>query len=289
MILTKGVRLMLLASLLFSLMNVCVKMLSHMPAMQIVFFRSLMSLVMTLWALKRLHLPIWGRYRRVLLLRGMFGAVSLILFFILLQRIPLASAATLHFTAPFFTTIMAAVFLAEPLSPKQLVLLLICFVGVLLMKSFDWRIGWIDVGIGLLSAFSAGAAYSCIRYLKDKEHPLVIMLYFPLITVPVTGVWSWQYAYMPNGIDWFWLLAIGLLTQWAQLLMTKAYQAEPAARVALTSYMGLVYALVFGYILFGEVFSWQSLLGMLMVLLGVLLNAKKTTLTARRVGMKKSA
>jgi drug/metabolite transporter (DMT)-like permease len=267
---------MFAASFLFALMNLCVKRLPHIPAIEIVFFRSVVTLLMSVWALRRASVPILGNNRKVLVLRGLFGAIALLLFFMLLQRIPLASAAVLHFIAPIFTALMAAVVLKERLLPLQFAFMLLSFAGILVMKSFDWRIGWLDVSMGVLSAFCAGCAYNCIRYLKQSEHPVVIVLYFPLVTVPLTIVWLFFDWVMPQGYDWLWLLAIGVLTQWAQVLMTKAYQAESAAKVAAASYIGIVYALGLGYVFFRETFTWQTLAGMLLVLAGVILNVVLT-------------
>jgi drug/metabolite transporter (DMT)-like permease len=94
--------------------------------------------------------------------------------------------------------------------------------------------------------------------------------------VPLTIVWLFFDWVMPQGYDWLWLLAIGVLTQWAQVLMTKAYQAESAAKVAAASYIGIVYALGLGYVFFRETFTWQALAGMLLVLAGVILNVVLT-------------
>jgi len=267
---------MFAASFLFALMNLCVKRLPHIPAIEIVFFRSVVTLLMSVWALRRASVPMLGNNRKVLVLRGLFGAIALLLFFMLLQRIPLASAAVLHFIAPIFTALIAAVMLKERLLPLQFAFMLLSFAGILVMKSFDWRIGWLDVSMGVLSAFCAGCAYNCIRYLKESEHPVVIVLYFPLVTVPLTIVWLFFDWVMPQGYDWLWLLAIGVLTQWAQVLMTKAYQAESAAKVAAASYIGIVYALGLGYVFFRETFTWQTLAGMLLVLAGVILNVVLT-------------
>ncbi|NIK73639.1 drug/metabolite transporter (DMT)-like permease [Thermonema lapsum] len=275
-IISRGIKWMFAASFLFALMNLCVKRLPHIPAIEIVFFRSVVTLLMSVWALRRASVPILGNNRKVLVLRGLFGAIALLLFFMLLQRIPLASAAVLHFIAPIFTALMAAVVLKERLLPLQFAFMLLSFAGILVMKSFDWRIGWLDVSMGVLSAFCAGCAYNCIRYLKGSEHPVVIVLYFPLVTVPLTIVWLFFDWVMPQGYDWLWLLAIGVLTQWAQVLMTKAYQAESAAKVAAASYIGIVYALGLGYVFFHETFTWQTLAGMLLVLAGVILNVVLT-------------
>ena len=130
----------------------------------------------------------------------------------------------------------------------------------------------VDLLMGVGAAVFSALAYTCIRVLKQSEHPLVIVLYFPLVTMPVTGVFSLTNWVVPQLSDWLFLIGIGILTQMAQLLMTKAFQAEAASRVASVNYTGVVYALSFGMLFFNEYFNWMVLVGMLTVIAGVILN-----------------
>ncbi len=77
---------------------------------------------------------------------------------------------------------------------------------------------------------------------------------------------------MPTGTDWLVLIAIGLLTQFAQVAMTKGYQLEEPSKAASITYSGVVYGLVLGFILFNETFGWIVIGGMLLVIIGILLN-----------------
>ncbi|MFW5760678.1 MAG: EamA family transporter, partial [Cyclobacteriaceae bacterium] len=106
MFFSKGIRYMLLATFVFSSMNVCVKLVPHLPPVEIVFFRSLISLVLSYSFLKSQKEFSWGNNKLNLIMRGIFGAIALILYFKTLQHIPLASAVTIQFLAPIFTAIM---------------------------------------------------------------------------------------------------------------------------------------------------------------------------------------
>ena len=77
---------------------------------------------------------------------------------------------------------------------------------------------------------------------------------------------------MPVGEEWLILLLIGVLTQIAQYFMTKSYQSEELAKVANINFIGIIYALGFGYVLFDETFNMMTYLGMTAVLIGVVLN-----------------
>jgi drug/metabolite transporter (DMT)-like permease len=269
-----SVQSMLLAGIFFALMNVSVKYIPHIPAIEIVWFRSVFSLVFTVLVLGKKRIPIFGNNKMNLVTRGIVGSISLILFFYTLQRIPLASAVTMQYLSPFFTTILGIFILKEKVRPIQFLYFALAFLGVLIIQGFDPRVDTISAIMGLISALSAGIAYNMIRKLKTSEHPLVIVFYFPLVTLPIASIimfFDWQ---MPSGWDWLILLWIGICTQSAQYFMTVAYQTGNLSRVSSLSYMGVLYALIFGFFLFGETFPFASYIGMALVLVGILLNLR---------------
>ena len=263
---------MLLATFLFSCMNAVVKFVPHIPAVEIVFFRSLVSLVMSYSVLRANKVYVWGNNRKLLIARGLTGAVALILYFVLLQQIPLATAVTLQFLAPIFTAVLGMVLLHERVRPWQWVFFAISFGGMLVINGFDARISTVHLLMGIVAAVGAGMAYTIIRKLNYSEHPLVIVLYFPLVTLPITGVYASFHWVMPQGWDWAFLLGVGILTQFAQYFMTKSYQAEEISKVANLNYLSIVYALSLGFIFFGETFNLMTYGGMALVLAGVILN-----------------
>ena len=282
-VLSRGVQHMLLATFLFSCMNVLVKYVPHIPAVEVVFFRCVVSLVMSYAALKLQRVRVWGNNRRLLIARGLSGAMALVLYFVLLQQIPLATAVTLQFLAPIFTAILGVVLLGERMKPWQWMFFVVSFAGMLVINGFDARISSIHLLMGVIAAAGAGLAYTIIRKLNDSEHPLVIVLYFPLVTMPLTGIYSIFHWVMPQGWDWAFLLGIGTFTQFAQYFMTKAYQAEEVSKVANLKYLSIIYALSFGFIFFGETFNLMTYAGMALVITGVVLNVwYKQWVTARQ-------
>lgn len=270
----KSVQHMLLAGIFFALMQVLVKNIPHLPAVEIVFFRSLISLVATYVILKRKRVPLFGNNKKLLMIRGASGALALIMFFYTLQNIPLASAVTLQYLSPIFTAILGIFIAKENIKPIRLFYFALAFGGVLMIQGFDPRMSMEFLLIGVGSAFFAGTAYNIIRKLKGSEHPLVIVFYFPLVTLPIVGVWSYFKWVMPSGWDWLILAAIGTFTQMAQYYMTLAYQHANLAKIASLNYIGIVYALIFGFIFFGETFNLLTYTGMGLVLLGVILNIR---------------
>ena len=263
---------MLLATFFFALMNVFVKMVPDIPAVEIVFFRSVISFAISFLLLRAHGVSVWGNNHKILFLRGFTGAVALILYFITIQAIPLASAVTMQFLSPIFTAVLGIFIVKEKVKPLQWLFFAIAFVGVVIVQGFDTRITYIFLIIGVVAAAFSGLAYNFIRKLNTSEHPLVIVFYFPLVTLPITGTYSALNWVQPQGREWFILLLVGLFTQFAQFYMTKAYQAEELSKIASLKYTGLIYALVFGWVIFGESFNLMSYLGMGVVLVGVFLN-----------------
>ena len=274
---------MLLSTLLFAGMNACVKQLHHLPALEIIFFRSIFSIVASYVALRRLGVAPFGNNHRLLISRGSTGALALICYFLALQNLPLATAVTVQYLAPIFATVLGIWLVREPVLGWQWVFFGLSFGGVLLVQQGGTAVahvaqaapgaGLLYLGIGVVGALVSGLSYNAIRKLRGREHPLVIVFYFPLISLPIAAVaclFNWQ---TPHGTDWLWLLACGAFTQGAQLTMTRAYQLERLSRVAPLSYLGMFYALGLGYLFFAETFGPLAYAGMALVLLGVGLNA----------------
>ncbi len=269
---SKGVQFMLIATFTFTLMKVGVKLVPHIPAIEIILFRSIISLVISAVTLRAQKVSVWGNNKPILISRGVAGAIALFLYFTLIQQIPLATASTLQYLAPVFTSIMGIILLKERVRKIQWVFFSISFAGILMVQGFDTRIDLVHLIMGVAASLFMGLAYNFIRMLKTSEHPLVIIFYFPLVTTPIASVVSYFQWVTPQGWDWVILLGIGLLTQMAQYLMTKSYQSEEVNKVSILNYIGLIYSLGFGFFLFGETFNFMTYLGMGFVILGVILN-----------------
>lgn len=262
---------MLLATFWFACMNVAVKMLAHLPAMELVFFRCGIATLIGFASLYRAGVDWAGSNRRLLFLRGAFGTVALFTFFYTLQYMPLGTAVTIQYLSPVFTTLFAIRLLHEPVKPVQWLFFMMSFAGVVIVKGPDPRISWWLLGIGIISAIFSALAYNMVRSLREKEHPLVVVLHFQLLGA-VAGfaatLFHWE---MPQGSDWLLLLLVGIFTQLGQENLTRSLQSENIARVSILNYLGIGYALIFGYLFFGETHSLQELSGMLLVVAGVVL------------------
>ncbi len=262
-------RYLLTATIYFTLMNVCVKYLPHIPPFELIFFRALISLVTTYIMMRQLALAPWGNRKSLLILRGLAGTVGLTAYYYTLQAMPLASAITIQRLSPLFVILVAGWLLKERAHPLQWLFLMIAFMGVLLIKGFDTRVTFFALSIGVLGSMSGACAYTVIRKLRGIDHPLVIIFYFSLVTIPLIGPIAWVLWVPPQGWEWLLILAMGLLTHMAQFDMTRALQAERAANIVHVTYLSPVFGLIIGFFLFQESFGLPALVGIFVVVVAV--------------------
>jgi drug/metabolite transporter (DMT)-like permease len=269
---SRGVIYMGLATLCFSWLSVCVKFLHHIPAHELILFRAIISIFLSLGYIKSLKINPFGNNKRLLVIRGIWGTAALTVFFIAVQNIPLATAATLQYSAPIFTAFFGIFYLKEKIRNVQWASLAVAFSGVLLINGLDTAVNSYYLFLALCSGIFSGIAYVVVRKLKDTDHPAVIVFYFPFIAVPIMSIWCFFDWKTPHGTDWILIILIGLLTQAGQILMTKALQQENAGRITSIQFIGTINAFIFSLFIFHEKYSIYSIIGMLLVTSGVLMN-----------------
>ncbi len=260
---------MLLATLAFAVMNVFVKQLDRIPVMEIVFFRCLVSAALCFAGLRRAGRDWKGHSRAMLIARGSFGTLALFFFFVTIQNMPLATAVTIQYLSPIFTVLLGVFLLGEKVRPWQWLFYALAFAGVLVIKGFDPRISTFYLLVGILSALFSGVAYNLVRRLREREHPLVVVLHFQLVGVVAGLLFTLFQWTTPTPWEGFSLFMCGVLTQVGQLCLTKALQAEAVANVSILNYTGLIYAFAFGVLLFGERYTGTVILGSALVVVGV--------------------
>ncbi len=273
----KGIQYILYATLAFGFMNALVKEVGDYNVFQIIFFRALGTFLICFILLKRLSIAILGKNRKWLMIRALTGVLSIISFFYVLQRIPFGSTMALRYTSPIFAAIFAVIFLKEKIYPLQWICFLTALTGVFLVKGFDARVDTWSLLLIIFSAIMTGIVYVIIRFLGDREHPLVIIIYFMGLATFVGLIFGLPGWKQPEGVDWIYFLLISLFGFIGQWYMTRAFQVEEANIIAPFKYMEVVYALVIGYFIFGESYRYFALLGIALVVIGMVGNvfAKK--------------
>ncbi len=269
-----GVKYIIISTIFFALMNVGVKYLTAIPAHEIVLFRGLVSLIVCYLMLRRLKISLWGNNKRLLIYRGLAGTAGLIMYFYTVQNMPLASAVTIQYMSPIFTIILAGIMRQESPRPIQWLFFIVSFAGVVMIKGFDPRVDVMELVIGVSSAFFSGLAYNFIRKLKDYDQPLVVVFYFPMVTVPIIGTYTIFHWVTPNLEELIVLILIGLVTTSAQIYMTKAYQVDKASNISNFNYLGSIYAIVIGLLFFDETIGALAMAGIGLIIFGVYMSSR---------------
>ncbi len=250
----------------------------HYPAHELVLARSIVSFAMSFAIIKYRKIPVFGRNKKWLLIRGFAGTIALTLFFYTFQHMPMAIATIIQYLAPIFTVILALILLKEKVKTIQWLFILLSFSGVGLI-AFDKFMGnpnidfsFFHIGVGVISAVFSGLAYTAVIKLKKTDAPITIVLYFPMIAIPLMTIFCfWSFTF-PSGIEWLFLLILGIFTQFAQIFLTKALHLGSAATITPFQYLGAIYMFLIGYFVFDEKLSLIVNIGIVLVLSGVLLN-----------------
>lgn len=264
---------MLISTLAFACMNAIVKHLVHMNAFQIVFFRSVSSLFFTFSFLLKNKIPVLGTNRKLLVLRGLVGVTSMSLFFMATKYLPIGTAVSLRYMAPIFAGVFAIYFLKEKIKPLQWVFFAMAFAGVLILKGFDTELDGFGLLLVFLSAVFSGLVYIVISKIGKSNHPVVVVNYFMVISTIVGGLLSINNWVNPEGIEWFMVFGLGMFGYFGQVYMTKAFQIASTNQVAPLKYLEVIFTLLIGVLLFSEVYTLYSLLGITMIIFGLILNA----------------
>lgn len=275
----RTIGLMVLSTFAFAIVNTIIKFMDQYSEFQLVFFRSVSSLIITAVQLKLLRVNPWGVNRPVLILRGLSGVIALLMMFVLIKNVALGTAVMLQYLSPVFTAIIAVFLLKEKVRIKQWLYLLLCVAGIGVLKWDNGDLTLQMLLLGLGAAALSGLAYNCVRICKDTDHPLVAVFYFPLVGTPVALCLTFLFSdwITPSLSDFGLVVLLGVCTQVAQVSMTKALQSDKAANVTVFKYLGVVHAFLIGWLFFGESISEISLIGIGVVLTGIILfsNSKK--------------
>ena len=263
---------MILSTFSFTLMSSLIKLLADFHSFELVFFRCLGSLIICLVFLKVKKIPILGNQRKLMIVRGVVGVISMLMFFAALRIMPLGTTVSLRYLAPIFTGIFSIFLLKEVLKPIQWLYFIISFIGVAMLKGFDLRVSVIGLVLILGAAMFSGLVYILLRAIGDKDHPVVVVNYFMMIATLVGGLGAISVWKHPSGVEWILLLSLGFFGYIGQLYMTKAFQIEKATKVAPMKYMEAIFALLAGWLWFGEGYSLLAIIGMFLVVAGMLLN-----------------
>ena len=266
----RGIGLFTLAVFLLAVMDVLIKWLSDgntviYPTGQIVFFRATFGLIPVLWLIRRAGPQVLAtRQPGQHVLRGLFGAGAAFCFFWAFGQMPLADAYAIAFTAPLFMTALSVPLLGERVGIRRWAAVAVGFVGVLIMLQPDadatGLLSW-----GAAAAFGGAFCYAThgilIRRMARTDSNEAIILYGALVIIALSAA-TLPFAFVwPRPIDFLMLAATGLVGGFGVLCLTQAFRLAAPAILAPFEYTAMIWGVLFGITIWGDVPSLWVLLG----------------------------
>ena len=251
---------------IFATMNALIKLAeaggAHLA--EVLFFRQTFALpLVTLWIMMGPGLgSIRTRRFGAHVSRTALGLVSMCFMFSTILLLPLAEATTMQFTLPIFATIFGALILREPTGWHRWGAVIVGFAGVLIVtQPGSGNIATLGIVTGLLAAATSGGVSILLRQISRTESASTIVFWFSALSIPPLGI-AFALFWQPHPLStWLLLVAVGLTGGAAQLCMTAALRAGPVSLVVPMDYTGLLWAALYGWLLFGALPDAATWLG----------------------------
>ena len=260
----KGILFILSAAFFFSLMTVFVRLSGDVPTMQKAFFRNIVAAFLAAFILMRsgekFYIP-----RTSLLdmfLRCSIGTMGILCNFWAVDHMRIADANILNKLSPFFAILMSIFILKERPNRVEWLSVLLAFIGAAFVAKPGAGIASFPALVAILGGFTAGTAYTYVRKLglSGVKGPVIVFsfsVFSTLILLP-----NILLNYHPMSVRQFiFLVLAGCSAAFAQLSVTAAYQNAPARDISVFDYSQVVYAAMFGFLLWGEIPDAWSFLG----------------------------
>ena len=277
----KGIFFMLLAALGFSIMGGAAKALKgSFNAGQLVFYRNAVGLLFLLPGLFiKTPVQIGGKPFR-LAFRGLMGTLALYTLLYCILHIPLGTAMSYNLTSALFIAIFSYFLFNEFHGNRVALAVALGFIGMLLIYKPVMHLPWYYHLAGLISGITSALAYLTVNRLVKYYDPRIIVLSFlsvgfivPLITMMIhytmgiqaDGLFIIDFK-LPAGINWFWILLMGLAALLGQYFVTRAYGSDKAGIVSIFGYSNIIYSIFIGMLL-GDAFpDWISWAGIFCII-----------------------
>ena len=257
----------------FSIMDIIVKWSEHYPLGQVLFFRGFFGIVFYFFIIPRekLHNFYFTKRPGLHFLRCFSGLIALVAIFIALRSLPLATVVSISFAAPIFTTIFSIFLLGEKVGVYRWLAVIVGFIGILVIT--EPGITSLNIYYIFPIIFCIGLSYVAItiRKLSSTEPVWLISLYFS-ISITLLSIFSIPLGWiMPSTKDFLILAMIGIFGGVANLWLSQSYKYSEVSLVTPLKYLALVFAIIFGYLIWDEIPTIKSLFGAGLVIFSTLI------------------
>ena len=278
---------MLMSVCAFSIMDIIVKWSEAYPLGQVLFFRGFFGVILYFIIMPRDRIKDFYLTKRPGLhfLRCMSGLIALVAIFIALRNLPLATVVSISFAAPIFTTIFSIFLLSEKVGMFRWIAVLVGFIGIIIIT----EPGFSSFNIYFIYPiiFCLGLSYVAIaiRQLSTTEPVWLISLYFS-IAITLASLVTLPYGWViPNFGDLILLMLIGVFGGVANLWLGQSYKLAEVSLVSPLKYLALVFAVAFGYFIWGEIPSFKTLLGAALVIISSIIIFRREIYLKKQVSI----
>ena len=278
---------MLMSVCAFSIMDIIVKWSEAYPLGQVLFFRGFFGVILYFIIMPRERIKDFYLTKRPGLhfLRCMSGLIALVAIFIALRNLPLATVVSISFAAPIFTTIFSIFLLSEKVGMFRWIAVLVGFIGIIIIT----EPGFSSFNIYFIYPiiFCLGLSYVAIaiRQLSTTEPVWLISLYFS-IAITLASLVTLPYGWViPNFGDLILLMLIGVFGGVANLWLGQSYKLAEVSLVSPLKYLALVFAIAFGYFIWGEIPSFKTLLGAALVIISSIIIFRREIYLKKQVSI----
>lgn len=265
----KGILFILLSAFFFCLMSVFVRLAGDVPTMQKAFFRNIVAAILAAVLLARSKSGFSFQKKNLpdLLLRSSIGTAGILCNFWAVDHLRIADANILNKLSPFFAILMSIFILKERPNRIEWLSVLLAFIGAAFVAKPSAGIASFPALIAILGGFTAGTAYTYVRKLglEGERGPVVVMFFSAFSTLVLLPNLLLHYRPMTMK-QLIFLIFAGMSAAGGQLSITTAYQNAPARDISVFDYSQVVYAAIFGLILFGEIPDVWSIAGYIIII-----------------------
>jgi len=244
------------AFFMFTVMNVFAKLLSvNHSVVEIAFYRNLiacMPFLILVFGFGRRDILVINSKPKMVGIRAVIGSLSLMTTFTALSLMPLADTTALLFTSTLFVPILGVFFLKEKVGPYRWIAVFVGFTGVIIMVKPTGDVYALGIAVALVAALMHAILQIILRYLGRYEKPETVAFYFVVIGALVTALPMPFVAVQPTLAEVPLLFGVGLSGAAAQWLLSVAFRNAPAATVTVFNYSGIVWATLFGWLIWNN-------------------------------------
>ncbi|WP_440693247.1 DMT family transporter [Candidatus Pelagibacter sp. HIMB1695] len=252
----------------FSLMDLIVKWSDDYPVGQVLFFRGFCGIIPILFLIpKDRYFDFYKTTRPVLhFKRCLAGLIALVSIFVALRNLPLATVVSISFAAPIFITIFSIFLLNEKVGLYRWMAVIVGFLGIIFITEPGFSA--LNVYYIYPIIFCLGLSYVAIaiRKLSSTEPAWLISFFFSFSIMLLSFFSFYQGWILPSLFDLFLLSMVGILGGLANLWLSQSYKYSEVSLVSPLKYLGLVFAIIFGYFIWNEIPTSKTLLGALLVI-----------------------